>query len=100
MRIELLEEIRRRIHELPRRPDELGVAGVAEEQIAQLYERLGDRVASGDWWVRSAAEAEKYGQVIIAHQRLLIGMRYLPEHLGIRRELDRIGRVLVEAGLS
>lgn len=99
-RLRLMEEIRRRILALPQRPDEIGIAGTSEQEIAHLYERLGDRIAAGDWWIKSAAEAEKYGQVVIAHERLAIGVKRLPEHLGLRRELARLEAVLRRSSTS
>ena len=92
---ELLEEIRQRILELPKRKqDELGVAGAEEQRIAILYFKLGEHESCGDWWVRSAQEAERFGQLIVAHQRLVSASKQLPLHLTLRRELARLTELL------
>lgn len=94
----LAEEIQRQIRALSlRRQEEIGLAGAEEQLIANLYFRLGDMEASGEWWVRAAQEAERFGQLVIAHQRLVIACRNIPTHLALRRELNRLAKKLESA---
>lgn len=85
-----LKEIKRLIESLPQRPGELGFAGETEQRIAVLYLRVGDEVAAGDWWVRAAAEAERYNQIGEAKTILELAVEKLPQHLSLRRELVRV----------
>jgi hypothetical protein len=89
-RVALLREIKRLIESLPQRPDELGFAGETEQRIAIYYLRLGDEVAAGDWWVRAALEAERYGQLTEGCTILELAIEKLPQHLALRRELARL----------
>lgn len=90
----LMKEIKRLIESLPQRPDELGFAGETEQRIASYYLRLGDETAAGDWWVRAAAEAEKYNQISEARTILEMARDKLPAHLGVRRELKRVSAII------
>jgi hypothetical protein len=89
--------IRRLIESLPRKPDELGFAGQTEQQIAILYRAIGEEQDAGNWWVRAAIEAEKYNQLYQARAYLMTALERLPNHLGVRREFDRIQKRLKAA---